>query len=216
MRFTSFQKRILSALVLGPIVFAIIWHGGWIFMIFVLACAALALSEWIALAFKTDHKYWFTLLGVIYIALGFASCYSIRTFINAEAALVFILMVWASDIGAYAFGKAIGGPKLAVKISPNKTWAGLAGAIISPNLVLLIHGVLTSSLWVLVCGIVVGCSGQAGDLLVSVLKRRANAKDSGQLIPGHGGFLDRVDSLILAAPAFFLLFVIALFSVKDH
>lgn len=123
-------------------------------------------------------------------------------------------MVWASDIGAYVFGKTIGGPKMAADISPNKTWAGLAGAIICPFLLCLLFFIFVShtitSLGVdimvaLIAGIIMGVVGQAGDLIISVLKRRAGAKDSGQLIPGHGGVLDRIDAMMLTAPVFLLI-----------
>ena len=123
-------------------------------------------------------------------------------------------MVWGSDSGAYFVGKAIGGAKLAKSISPNKTWAGFIGALVMPALIGVIGLFILRGLdgfigeqafKIAFIGILIGVAGQTGDLLVSALKRKAGVKDTGQLIPGHGGLLDRVDSLMLAAPVYLLL-----------
>jgi phosphatidate cytidylyltransferase len=112
-------------------------------------------------------------------------------------------VVWASDIGAYAFGRVIGGPKLAPALSPNKTWAGAAGGLICAILV----GVAVARLAaapvarLIEVSFVVAIAAQLGDLAESFAKRRFHVKDSGGLIPGHGGLLDRLDSLLLGAVA---------------
>ncbi len=120
-----------------------------------------------------------------------------------------LALVWATDIGAYAAGRAIGGPKLAPAISPNKTWAGLGGGVIAAGLfgmAMLYAGdlplglALTSPLLAIVA--------QAGDLYESWLKRRAGVKDSGNILPGHGGVLDRLDGLVPVAPVAALLVLI--------
>jgi phosphatidate cytidylyltransferase len=120
--------------------------------------------------------------------------------------LFLVLVVWASDIGAYLAGRAIGGPKLAPRISPAKTWAGAGGgllaAVATGMAVARIAGAGPGELGqaaVVAAGL--GLAAQAGDLLESGIKRRFGVKDSGRLIPGHGGLLDRLDGLLAAAPA---------------
>lgn len=131
-----------------------------------------------------------------------------------------IAAIWGSDIGAYMFGKAIGGPKLAPKVSPNKTWAGLVGASFWCGVFLLNMDIVATSLVhvvpnsvaeifpnypaVFIVGCVMGVVAQGGDLLVSIFKRKAGVKDTGSIIPGHGGILDRIDALLLAS-VFYLL-----------
>lgn len=119
------------------------------------------------------------------------------------AAMFLLLAVWASDTGAYIAGRLIGGPKLMPRISPNKTWSGFAGAVASAALVG--AGVaLVANLPVdrLVAGAaILAVISQAGDLMESALKRWHGVKDASGLIPGHGGFMDRVDGLIFAAVA---------------
>ena len=112
--------------------------------------------------------------------------------------------VWATDIGAYAVGRAVGGPKLWPQVSPKKTWSGLIGGVIAAGSV----GFVTSwllgndrAIALIVAGFVVAVVSQGGDLAESAVKRRFGVKDAGMLIPGHGGLLDRVDGLIAAAPA---------------
>jgi phosphatidate cytidylyltransferase len=121
-----------------------------------------------------------------------------------------VLVVWASDIGAYLFGRLVGGPRLAPRVSPGKTWSGAAGGLGCAIAVGWAASVLVpaldpggetgSTLGVAVAGFL-GLMSQIGDLLESALKRYVGVKDSGRLIPGHGGLLDRLDGLILAAIA---------------
>jgi phosphatidate cytidylyltransferase len=111
-------------------------------------------------------------------------------------------IVWATDTAAYFAGRPIGGPKLAPRISPNKTWAGLAGGVLASAAIGVVFALSTSILtpW-LVVFISAGMAvvEQAGDLFESWVKRRFGVKDSGTLIPGHGGVLDRVDGLLAVA-----------------
>ncbi|NQV54978.1 MAG: phosphatidate cytidylyltransferase, partial [Rhodospirillales bacterium] len=122
------------------------------------------------------------------------------------------LVVWATDIGAYVFGRSIGGFKLAPSISPNKTWAGLIGGIASAiavaSIISATGNAKTGILTLIILSAAAALISQCGDLLESWIKRRFNAKDSGNLIPGHGGLLDRVDGLFLAASAALLLIVV--------
>lgn len=115
-------------------------------------------------------------------------------------------LVWATDIGAYAAGRSIGGPKLAPGISPNKTWAGLIGGVIAAGAFAFALHVWAGLPFRLVMATpLLALLSQAGDLYESWLKRRAGVKDSGSLLPGHGGVLDRLDGLVPVAPAAALL-----------
>ena len=124
--------------------------------------------------------------------------------IGLELVVWLVLAVWFTDVGGYFFGKLIGGPKLAPRISPNKTWAGLGG------------GILLAALWsvatlswaggyaigpVIAAALCIALLAQFGDLCVSTVKRRFGVKDASSLIPGHGGFLDRLDGMLLTGPA---------------
>ena len=120
-----------------------------------------------------------------------------------ETLLWLVFVVWATDTGAYAFGRMVGGPRLAPRISPNKTWAGLLGGVCSAAAIGgLFPFFLGFSAWTVALWFAMGlaCVAQGGDLLESYLKRRFGVKDSGWIIPGHGGVLDRMDGLIAAAP----------------
>ncbi|MDP9127075.1 MAG: phosphatidate cytidylyltransferase [Pseudomonadota bacterium] len=157
---------------------------------------------------KKNETNWVT-VGVPYLG-GFAlALFSLRG-LPQGAGLVYYLLavVWGTDIGAYLAGRTIGGPKLAPAISPGKTWAGVAGGIILAGVLgFLIAWLLGARhAWVgLVLAVPVSVASQAGDLFESWIKRQAGVKESGDLIPGHGGILDRIDGLIFAA-IFFALF----------
>jgi phosphatidate cytidylyltransferase len=122
-----------------------------------------------------------------------------------------MLVTWATDIFAYFAGRSIGGPKLAPRISPNKTWAGLIGGMAGAGVI----GALTAYLFdldplFLLAGAPMGLLAQLGDLYESKVKRRLGVKDSGTLLPGHGGVLDRVDGLLPVALATLLLLILVL------
>jgi len=124
--------------------------------------------------------------------------------------LLLLLAVWAYDTGAYFVGKRFGRRKFLSHISPSKTYAGLIGGIVASTIVvgLMLAGLGKSPFGAVILGPLVAIAAQAGDLAESMLKRAAGAKDSGTLIPGHGGILDRVDSFLFAAPVV-LLYVLA-------
>jgi phosphatidate cytidylyltransferase len=114
--------------------------------------------------------------------------------------------VWACDIGAFFAGRAIGGPKLAPRLSPNKTWAGLGGGVLAASvLALLLHRFEGLPLRLTLATPLLAAFAQAGDLFESWLKRQAGVKDSGNILPGHGGILDRLDGLVPVAPVAALL-----------
>lgn len=186
---------------------AAIYFGGLFLFAFVLLFTVAAVYEWSVMSFKTGEGFIFLPAGLIYIFIGALSFIAIRSY-GWEFLLLLVLVIWASDIGAYFFGKILGGPKMAAKISPNKTWAGLAGAVACPVLVCVLFFYLVGTPGMglglaLLQAALTGLSGQAGDLLISLVKRKAGVKDTGYIIPGHGGVLDRVDALLLGAIVFF-------------
>ena len=149
-------------------------------------------------------------MGVALVALPAVALVWLRSIpdVGLDLLLWLLIVVWTTDTAAYMVGRRVGGPRLAPSISPGKTWSGLGGGVIGAGLA----SVLTY--WALDVGRLVHAAGlgalfavlaQLGDLAESALKRRVGVKDSGSLIPGHGGVLDRVDGLLLTAPALALL-----------
>ena len=146
--------------------------------------------------------------GILYLGLPAIALVWLRDRPDgASLVLWLLLVVWSTDVAAYFVGRALGGPKLAPAISPGKTWAGLAGGMLGAALM----GALASRLgaagaWISgAMALLLAAVAQAGDLFESYMKRRAGVKDSGTLIPGHGGALDRLDGLLFAAPAYAVL-----------
>lgn len=148
-------------------------------------------------------------LGAFYIGVPACALVALRQHaVDAQwVVLGLFLIVWTADTGAMSIGKIVGGPKLVPSLSPNKTWAGLIGGLVLPALALaiyvaLLHGNPYSAFAV---GFALAGVAHAGDLFESWVKRRMGCKDSGGAIPGHGGVLDRLDSLLFAAPCAALL-----------
>jgi phosphatidate cytidylyltransferase len=120
----------------------------------------------------------------------------------------FLIILWSNDTGAYLSGRALGRTKLFERISPNKTWEGFIGGVLLAMGVAFglsyWFGTLTKLEWVMIAAII-GIFGTLGDLVESMLKRSLGIKDSGSILPGHGGFLDRFDGLLIAAPLVYIL-----------
>jgi phosphatidate cytidylyltransferase len=150
--------------------------------------------------------------GVLYCGLPIYALLLIRHEPDGlRNALWALSLVWSTDIGAYFAGRSIGGPKLAPSISPNKTWAGLIGGIVLATIVAAaMHQFYLLPLRFVLATPVLAILAQAGDLYESHLKRRAGVKDSGSVIPGHGGFLDRLDGVVPVMPVAALLVVVPL------
>jgi len=148
---------------------------------------------------------WLIAAGVLYVGVPSLALVWLRADASAGFAtcLWLLTLVWAVDTGAYFAGRAIGGPKLAPRISPNKTWAGMVGGCVGAAVVGLVAAIWAGADgWVLaLLGIGLAFVEQGGDLAESALKRHFGVKDSSALIPGHGGVLDRVDGLVAVAAA---------------
>lgn len=151
--------------------------------------------------------------GVLYIGVPVVALCWLRTGAAGRADVLFlVLAVWASDIGAYAVGRIVGGTKLAPSVSPGKTRSGAVGGLAVAAVVGLLAAAaagVPALLWAAVAAAALSVAAQAGDLYESWVKRRFGVKDSGGLIPGHGGALDRLDGLLAAAPVALLLALIA-------
>jgi len=197
------MQRTLSILLLAPLVLLIFWVGGFLVKAFAALIMLIAFYEFFMIA-KLERqlgvRYGLTVFAAIYCAVAFVAIISLPLSIL----LFLVLAVWGSDIGGYIFGKTIGGPKLAPKISPNKTISGLVGACVVP---MFIMGFVLSPHYDTACvmGVMIGLIGQIGDVSISYLKRRVGVKDTGNIIPGHGGILDRVDALMLVITVFWAL-----------
>lgn len=146
------------------------------------------------------------LIGLLlFLPAWFSLFYLYNT--RVEWVVFLFLLIWTADTGAYLFGKTWGKNKLAAQVSPGKTWEGVLGGLLFSSLLALSAGLWYGlmgyklGVFILFCLIVV-CASVLGDLFESLYKRKANLKDSSQLLPGHGGILDRIDSLIAAAPVF--------------
>jgi phosphatidate cytidylyltransferase len=146
---------------------------------------------------------WWMALGALYILLPQLALIAVRE--QGRGLLLWLLfLVWATDSGAYFAGRLIGGPKLAPRISPKKTWSGLAGGVIAAGLVgwsMQVVAGPAAALRLVMASMLLSLLSQAGDLAESGLKRYFDVKDSSQLIPGHGGVFDRLDGLLVTAPA---------------
>ncbi len=192
--------RVVSAMVLGPLLLAAIWYGfPWIDLILALA-TPLMIREWTAL---TRGRPIVRLSTYVYALAAVVALLWLRhqPAMGRETVIWIVVCIWATDIGAYFVGASAGGAKLAPRISPGKTWSGLIGgmawAATASAAVGWAFGMGTTVLLALF-GAGLAVVGQLGDLLESAVKRGAGVKDSGRLIPGHGGLLDRVDGLVAA------------------
>lgn len=164
---------------------------------------------------KNETRRNLLVLGVPYISIGIGSLIWLYEFAGFFVTLWFMIVVWSVDIGGYIVGCNLRGPKLAPKISPNKTWSGLIGGMLFSALASVIFfrliGAEVNNVFYSGIAALIALVAQIGDLVESHIKRSLNLKDSSNLIPGHGGVFDRVDGLIFAAPFVFLFFKYAVF-----
>ena len=210
---TRLQTRVVGGNAFGWFAVAVI-AGNTVFGTEDLAVPLLGgcvLTAMLLTAFNRDGTWWLP-GGILYAGLSCISLAAIRDddVVGLAAMLFVFAVVWGTDILAYFVGRAIGGPKLAPAISPGKTWSGAIGGTAAG----VIAGAVASyaaagqvSLWTVALAFVLSVFSQIGDLFESFIKRRFGVKDSGRVIPGHGGVMDRVDGLVFACFAAFLLAV---------
>ena len=204
------KKRALSSIVLLPLIFFIVIKGSFLFNIFIILCLLIALREW----FLISKKPTFLIIGFFFILFSFYSVYYLRNYGEYNIFLFILISCIATDIGGYSFGKVFKGPKL-TKISPNKTYAGMFGSFIMTlifgfifynNLDLLQLNIMNLSiLQIIIYSLIISLLSQIGDLTISFFKRKAKIKNTGNLIPGHGGLLDRIDGMLLVFPSVYII-----------
>ena len=204
----EFEKRILSSILLIPLSFFFILKGSLFFNFFLLICLFVTFYEWHMMAKKKNYY----LLGYFLLTISFYSAYLIRN--DDLFYFLFILLVCIStDIGGYIIGKIFRGPKLN-KISPNKTYSGVVGGYLLSVLIISLFikyskilnlNNLEFDIKLFIQLILISTVSQFGDMLISYFKRLSKIKDTGKIIPGHGGILDRIDGMIFAFPFTYLI-----------
>ncbi len=203
------KKRVLSSLLLFPVIWIIIIKGSIFFNLFLIISLIIALYEWYSMSKKKIYYYF----GVFFLIFSFYTIYKVYNFNDSYLNFLFIFLTCiATDIGGYIFGKLLKGPRL-VSISPNKTYSGVIGGYIFSIMLLTIFLNQTyfsfeklDNLYITYIIIfIISSISQLGDIFVSYFKRLSNVKDTGKLIPGHGGLLDRADGMIFAYPIYYLM-----------
>ena len=208
----EFKKRILSTLILIPLSFFFIIKGSLIFNFFLLMCCLITFYEWYMMSKRKNYH----LLGYFFLIFAFYSTYCLRNNFDQESLVIFLFVIIiciSTDIGGYIFGNIFKGPKL-TNISPKKTYSGMIGgyflSIISINLFYfysyLFFEAQKFTYKTLILLFIISSVSQIGDIIVSYFKRLSNVKDTGKIIPGHGGLLDRVDGMIFTFPFSYMLF----------
>ena len=198
-------KRILSSIIIIAIALLFIVKGSFFFIFFLSLCFFITSFEWYKM---TKNKNYF-LLGLIFLILSFLSAFLLRNIFLYDFILV-ILVCISTDVGGFVFGKLFKGPKL-TKISPNKTYSGMIGSFfLSLISALLYTNYYDLVYWtynvLLIAVILISSISQIGDLTVSYFKRKSKIKNTGKILPGHGGLLDRIDGMLFAIPFAFILF----------
>ena len=198
-------KRILSSIIIIATALFFIIKGSFFYIFFLSVFFFITSFEWYKM---TKNKNYF-FLGLIFLIVSFLSAFLLRNIFLDDFILVILICI-SSDIGGFVFGKLFKGPKL-TKISPNKTYSGMIGSfflsIISALFYTNYYGLVywTDNV-LLITVLLISSLSQIGDLTVSYFKRISKIKNTGKIIPGHGGLLDRIDGMLLAIPFAFILF----------
>tara|TARA_Y100000591_G_scaffold60517_1_gene48954 strand:+ start:49 stop:681 length:633 start_codon:yes stop_codon:yes gene_type:complete len=204
----EFEKRLLSSFILIPISIFFIIQGSVFFTFFLSILFLVTSFEWLKMNKKNDLM---KIFGIIFLLFSFYAAFNIRE--SGSNLFIFIIIVCIfTDIGGYVFGKTFKGPKL-TKISPNKTYSGVIGSFLFS----IIAGLVfikyiddlnlknNDQLVILLVILLISFISQIGDLIISYFKRKAKLKDTGKILPGHGGLLDRIDGLVFVMPIIYLL-----------
>jgi phosphatidate cytidylyltransferase len=192
---SNFKKRFVVSLIAFPLIYILLYQKV-LFNLIILITFLFCLYEWIKIFKKKNIIFFLGLLILLIFLISLIRIYNFNDF-NLKF-LWLILITWLTDIGGYVFGKLFGGAKL-IKISPNKTWSGAIGSIILSQFAILIFLLDVNyqfNIYIIFAQLFLSIISQIGDILMSYIKRKNNKKDTSNFIPGHGGFLDRVDGLI--------------------
>ena len=204
---SELQKRIISSIILIPLSLYFIISGSYMLIFFTCICFFVSCYEW----YMMSKKKIYNIFGFPFLIFSFYTFYKL----SLELSLVFlvILICVSTDIGGYIFGKIFKGPKL-TKISPKKTYAGMIGGYLLSLVCLAIiidyldYPNIPIQFFVLT--LIISTVSQVGDIIISYFKRLSKLKDTGKIIPGHGGLLDRIDGMIFAFPFCFIIYLINL------
>lgn len=217
----NLTKRLISSLIILPIALLFIINGSLFFMFFLSILFLVTSYEWMKM---TKRKILYKSIGIIFLIFSFYSAFVLRTYTGLNFFLFIILISIFTDIGGYIFGNFFKGPKL-TKISPNKTYSGVIGSLLMPVFAGLLYiqyiklplGILVPlkldtlsnnfDLNFLIMILSISIISQLGDLTISYFKRLSKIKDTGKILPGHGGLLDRLDGLIFVIPISYLFIV---------
>ena len=206
------QKRIFSSFILIPLSFFFIIKGSYLFNFFLSICLLITSFEWFYMSKRKKYH----LFGYIFLIFAFYSAYVLRNNFADENLIIFLLVIItciSTDVGGYVFGKTFKGPKL-IKISPNKTFSGMIGGYILSVIFIYVFfyysylfydGITIFTLETLIIILLISTVSQIGDITISYFKRLSNIKDTGKIIPGHGGILDRIDGMLFAFPFAYLI-----------
>ena len=204
------QKRIISSIILIPVSFFFIIQGSVTFIFFLGLIFLLTSLEWFRM---TKNKDLLRIFGLFFLFFSFFSTIYLRQYFSLNFFLFLIIICIFTDTGGYVFGKTFKGPRL-TKISPKKTYSGLIGSFLSS----LLFGIIyikyfgkkskilleTDPIFIILLILFISLVSQLGDLIISYFKRKAKLKDTGKILPGHGGFLDRIDGIIFVMPTIYL------------
>ena len=216
------EKRIYSSIIILPLSLFFLIKGTVYFTFFLTILFFATSYEWMNMCKK---KMIYKVLGIIFLFFSFYTAYQLRNIVGINSFLLIVLICIFTDIGGYIFGRLFKGPKL-TKISPNKTYSGAFGGFLLAIVASLIYSYyINSAPWshfpwkfleltknyettLLIFVLIISLTSQIGDLIISYFKRLAKIKDTGKIIPGHGGLLDRIDGLIFAIPISYLFIIL--------
>ena len=213
------QKRLFSSIIMVPTALFFIVKGSIFFLFFLFIILVTSCYEWFGI---TKNKNFIKYIGIIFLVVSFYLAYNLRISEGVYTFIFVILISVCTDIGGYIFGKLLKGPKI-TKISPNKTYSGVIGGFIislvggiafyeytpldfSSNIKSSFVRFVNFDIYLFIFILIISSISQIGDLIISYFKRLAKIKDTGNLLPGHGGLLDRIDGIIFAIPFSYLFF----------
>ena len=211
---SEIHKRLLSSIILLPIAIFCVIKGNLFFNFFLILIFLISIYEWTNMSLKKNYLF----LGYIFMIFSFYTVFEIRNYETDNNLFIFMFLLLIcifTDIGGFIFGKILKGPRL-TKISPNKTYSGAFGgylfSIIMSFIIIkylpdyIYYGNFEFSLNQVIFIIIISTVSQIGDILISFFKRLSNVKDTGKLIPGHGGVLDRIDGMIFVFPFYYIFY----------
>ncbi len=208
-------KRVLSSIILFIVTLYCIIKGSYIFVILIILIFLISSFEWFKMI--KNKKYFF--LGILYLIFSLFCVFQLRFNFTSDAMLFLLItnICILTDIGGFIFGKILKGPKL-TKYSPNKTYSGMLGSFFLSLIIIPLNFVFNflgdiSITSLVIFTIVVSGTSQFGDILISFFKRASKIKDTGIIIPGHGGLLDRIDGMLFAFP---MSYIIILFNFFEN